>query len=170
MRALRTIGTAALLAAAVYAQASKEPESPNAGFAKLRSLAGDWEGSANHGGLTIPATTSFRLVADGSVIMNDLAPGTPHEMVTMFHMDGKELLATHYCAHHNQPRMRVVPTQDPNVLEFAFKDATNLASEADAHMTRVRFTIADANHHVEEWTATEKGQPTTLRFEFHRKQ
>lgn len=170
MRTLRGLGAVAVVAAAVYAQATSASKPQNAGFAQLQSLVGDWEGSAVHGGQRIPAASTFRTVADGSVILDDLAPGTPHEMVTMFHMDGNALLATHYCSHHNQPRLRALPTGDPKVLEFEFQDATNLASPEDAHMTRVKFTIPDANRHVEEWTATEKGQSVTLRFEFHRKQ
>ena len=59
---------------------------------------------------------------------------------------------------------------NPNVLEFVFKDATNLGSPSEPHMTAVKFTIVDSNHHTEEWTATENGQAVTVRFEFHRKQ
>jgi hypothetical protein len=54
----------------------------------------EWEGKTNEGGQE--RTTSFRLVSDGSVVMNVFAAGTPHEMITMFHMDGSDLLATHY--------------------------------------------------------------------------
>ena len=169
MTRLQILGSAVLLVAAVSGQRATAAESSNAGFAKLRSLAGEWEGSAEFGGKPMPATTSFRLVSDGSVILDDLGPGTPHEMVTMFHLDGNDLLATHYCSHHNQPRMRAIPSQDPNVLQFDFKDATNLASAAAPHMTRVKFIILDGNHHVEEWTATTNGQASTVRFDFHRK-
>jgi hypothetical protein len=170
MRTLRILGAVTILALTVQAQQAKaEPQ--NAGFAKLQSLVGNWEGTALHDGQPMPTTTSsFRLVSDGSVIMSELAAGTPHEMITMFNMDGKNLLATHYCAYHNQPRLQAAPGQDPNVIEFTFKDATNLASPSDPHMTRVKFTLVDPNHHVEEWTATENGKPVTMRFEFHRKQ
>ena len=161
---------AALLLPAANAQPAKGPEAIDARFAKLRSLTGEWEASAGHDGKALPVTTSFKLVADGSAMLDDLAPGTPHEMVTMFHMDGKDLLATHYCAHHNQPRLRAVEASNPSVLEFVFKDATNLGSPSELHMTAVKFTIVDANHHTEEWTAMENGQPVTMRFEFHRKQ
>ena len=157
-----------LLAATVSAQSPKS-ESINEGFAKLQSLVGDWDGTMVHNGAELPTSTSFRLVADGSAVMDDLAPGTPHEMITMFHMDGTDLLATHYCSHHNQPRLRAVKTSNPNVVEFAFKDATNLASPADPHMTAVKFTLVDSNHHIEEWTATQNDVPVTLRFDFHRK-
>ena len=169
MRTRIMLAAATLLAAALGGQTVKGPNAIHAGFAKLQSLSGEWEGSAVHDGQAMPATTVFRLVADGSVILNDLAPGTPHEMVTMFHMDGNDLLATHYCSHHNQPRLRALPAADPNVLQFAFKDATNLGDPAELHMTAVKFTIADSNHHIEEWTATENGQPVTVRFEFHRR-
>jgi hypothetical protein len=132
-------------------------------------LAGDWEGSAVHQGQNLSTTASFRVVADGSAVMHDLAPGTPHEMITMFHMNGKDLLATHYCSRHNQPRLRAVPSSDPKVLAFAFQDATNLASPSEGHMTELKLTVVDADHHIEEWTAVENGNPVTLRFDFHRK-
>jgi hypothetical protein len=140
-----------------------------AGFENLKSLAGEWEGTANEGGKEIPVNTSFRLVSDGSALLNDLMGGTPHEMVTMFHMDGSELMATHYCAAHNQPRFLMVPTSDPHVIDFEFKDATNLASPSAPHMIQVRFTFVNANHHIEDWTFLANGQKSTRRFDFHRK-
>jgi len=108
-------------------------------------------------------------VSDNSVLMDVLAPGTPHEMVTMFHMDGSDLLATHYCAAHNQPRFLFMSTSEPNVVAFEFKDATNLSSPAAPHMVSVKFTLLDPNHHVEDWTFFANGQTTTRRFDFHRK-
>jgi hypothetical protein len=104
------------------------PTTAGATFEKLKSLVGEWEGSFKEGGQQIPATTSFRLVSDGSALMNVLGAGTPHEMVTMIHLDNGDLLATHYCAAHNQPRFRLVPSSEPNVVTFEFKDATNLPS------------------------------------------
>lgn len=101
--------------------------------------------------------------------MNDLMSGTPHEMVTMFHLDGGELMATHYCAAHNQPRFIMAPSSDTRILEFKFKDATNLSSSAAPHMVGVKFTLVDANHHIEDWTLLANGQKSTRRFEFHRK-
>jgi len=109
------------------------------------------------------------VVSDGSVLMNVLASGTPHEMVTMFHMDGGDLLATHYCAAHNQPRFRMAAPSDANVVAFEFKDATNLSSPDAPHMVGVKFTLLDADHHLEDWTFLANGQANTRRFDFHRK-
>ncbi len=169
MKSLKVFLAVAVFAVLGLAQQPNPTGQPAAAFDKLKSLAGEWEGLANEGGKQIPTRTTFRLVSDGSALMNLLAPGTPHEMITMFHMDGADLLATHYCAAHNQPRFRLVPGADPNVVAFEFKDATNLSSPAAAHMDRVKFTILDANHHVEEWTFLANGQTTTRRFDFHRK-
>jgi len=92
----------------VLAQATnpaKRPTAAGASFDKLKSLVGQWEGTMDEGGKKMPATTSFRLVSDGSAVMNMLGEGTQYEMVTMFHMDNSDLLATHYCGAHNQPRL-----------------------------------------------------------------
>lgn len=103
---------------------------------------------------------TFLLVSGGSVLMSDLAPGMPHEMITKFHRDGEDLLATHYCLMGNQPRMRAVASVQPNVVAFEFKDAKNLPDPAVAHMGGVKFTFVDYNHHVEEWTVVANGRTT----------
>ena len=148
---------------------AKRPTTAGASFDKLKSLVGEWEGNMKEGGQQHPATSSFRVVSDGSALMSVLGAGTRYEMVAMFHMDNSDLLATHYCAGHNQPRFRFVPSSEPNVVTFVFKDATNLASPSAPHMVGVKITFVDANHHFEDWTYFEKGQESTSRFEFHRK-
>ena len=144
--------------------------SPAKSFDKLKSLDGEWEGNMNEGGKQMPATTSFRVVSGGSAILNVLGAGTPHEMVTMFHMDNSDLLATHYCAAQNQPRFRMVPSSEPNAINFDFKDATNLSSPTAPHMVGVKIVFVDATHHYADWTFLDnKGQKSTSRFEFRRK-
>ena len=142
---------------------------PAAGFDRLKSLAGEWKGIMHEGGKPLPATTSYRIVSGGSVVMNVLGAGTQYEMITMFHMDNRALMATHYCAGHNQPRFLLVPSSEPNVLQFEFKDVTNLPTPAAPHMVGLKITFVDANHHFQDWTYLEKGQESTSRFEFHRK-
>jgi len=172
MRSVKTLVAVALFANLVLAQQPNPPGqsgSAGASFDKLKALVGEWEGNMNEGGKENRTTTSFRLVSDNSALMNVLGAGTPHEMVTMFHMDGKDLLATHYCAAHNQPRFRFVTSSDPTVITFKFKDATNLSSPSAPHMVGVKFTILDPNHHYEDWTFFSEGKTSTTRFDFHRK-
>jgi len=172
MKTASVLITALVFAGAVLAQSTNpagQPGTAGASFEKLKSLVGEWEGSMNEGGKQSPATTSYRLVSGGSALMNFLGAGTPYEMVTMFHLDNSDLLVTHYCAAHNQPRFRMVPSSDPNVVTFVFKDATNLSSPSAPHMVGLKITFVDANHHYQDWTYSEKGQESISRFEFHRK-
>ena len=163
---LLAFGSAALLLAAEEKQ-SKIAPSP--AYDKMKTLVGAWEGTANEGGKQMPVSTRFQLVAGSSVLADWLGEGTPHEMVTMFHMDGNDLMATHYCAAHNQPRMVLMTGDDPNRLVFKFKDGTNIQANA-GHMQQVAFIFDGANHHVEEWTYLQNGKEGTTRFDFRRKQ
>ncbi len=123
-------------------------------FERLRSLAGRWEGTSPEG--TVVST--FQVTADGSAVMNMLAPGTQYEMLTVFHPDGDNIMGTHYCAAHNQPRLVATPSKDPKVLTFKFKDATNLSSPNDTHIEGLVITFTDADHHTQEWTSRENGK------------
>jgi hypothetical protein len=143
------------------------PAVTNPAWAKVMTLAGNWEGTANEQGKQMPAKTTFRMVSAGSVLMNILGEGTPHEMVTMFHMDLKDLLATHYCSAQNQPRMKAGPLTAANQVSFEFKDGTNIGPN-DGHMQRLVVTFVDADHHNEDWTFLDKGKESTGHFEFHR--
>jgi hypothetical protein len=125
------------------------PQTPE--WQKLKTLVGQWEGFIEQDGKQMPAKVEVRLTGDGSAIMHVMDKDGPHEMVTMIHPDGKRLLATHYCAAHNQPRMALVPAKAPNQVAFEFVDGTNIAP-GDGHMRGVVFTLTDADHHEEAWT------------------
>jgi hypothetical protein len=106
------------------------------------------------------------MTGDGSAIMHVMDKGGPHEMVTMIHPDGKRLLATHYCAAHNQPRMALVPSAAANQVAFSFVDGTNIGP-GEEHMRSVVFTFVDADHHEEAWTSS--GSPKASVFKYTRK-
>lgn len=136
-------------------------------FERLKTLVGRWEGTSPEG--TVVST--FRMTADGSAIMNFLFPDTPKEMLTVFHPDGANIMATHYCAMHNQPRIVAEPSSDPKVLSFKFKDVTNLTSAKEGHIEGLVITFTDADHHTEAWIARdEQGKLATLTMQLARKQ
>ncbi len=130
---------------------------------KLKSLVGEWDGVVEQGGKQVPTKAEVRMTGDDSAIMHVLGRGTPHEMVTMIHPDGKRLLATHYCAAHNQPRMALVPSKKPNEVGFEFVDGTNIGP-GEGHMKSLVITFVDANHHDEAWTDSSSAQPAVFRF------
>jgi hypothetical protein len=145
------------------------PVPQTAEWQKLRSLVGQWEGWVEEGGKKAETRVEVRMTGDGSAVMYVLDRNTPHEMVTMFHPDGTRLLATHYCAVHNQPRMALVPAPAPNQIAFDFVDGTNIAP-GDGHMQRLVITFQDADHHDEAWSYLAKGSagPPSV-FHFTRK-
>ena len=130
---------------------------------QLLALVGSWEGTMVEDGKSIPATAEVRMTGDGSAIMHVLGPGTPYEMVTMIHPDGKRLLATHYCAAHNQPRMAMVQSGAPNKVAFSFVDGTNIGP-GEEHMKGVAFTFIDADHREEAWTSSGSAKPAIFTF------
>lgn len=161
--------TLLVMVMAAFAAETKSAIAPNAAFEKMKSLTGSWVGTMIEGGQTFPASSRFQMVSDGSAVMGWLAEGSPYEMVTIFHMDGEDLMATHYCAAHNQPRFVAVPGGDRDRVVFKFKDGTNIGPH-DGHMQEVTFIFQGPNQHVEEWSSVdEHGKVTTGRFEFKRK-
>jgi hypothetical protein len=133
-------------------------------FDELKKLVGKWEGTMEGG---MKATAEFRMTGGGSAIMQILGKDSPYEMVTMFTMEGDRVLATHYCAAHNQPRMESASGAAGNTLEFKYLDGTNVHPD-DVHMENVKMTIQDADHHTEVWTSNNKGRMEPGEFVFHR--
>ncbi|HYE24810.1 MAG TPA: hypothetical protein VEG32_06375 [Clostridia bacterium] len=157
---------------ATGALGGEEPSKPSSvkstpAWEKLKALSGSWEGFATFGDQKVPSKTSFRVVSDGSAIMNMLDEGGAHEMVTMIHPDRDDLLVTHYCGAHNQPRMKAVSTDGGNSVAFEFKDGTNIGPN-DGHMQKVVFTFDGPDRHTQDWTFTDKGKQSTGHFEFRR--
>lgn len=166
--AFTTVLFVALLAVAAMAQdkdaamkTSVVPHTPE--WQKLLALVGSWEGTMQEAGQTMPATAEVRMTGDGSAIMHVLGRDTPYEMVTMIHPDGKRILATHYCAAHNQPRMALVPSGAPNKVAFTFVDGTNIGP-GETHMKGVVFTFVDADHHEEAWSSSGGGAAAVFKF------
>jgi hypothetical protein len=136
---------------------------------QIKSLAGSWDGVVEFDGKKAPPTVELRVTGDGSAVMHLMDRDTPHEMITMFHPDGDRLLATHYCAEHNQPRMALVRSGVPNEIAFEFVDGTNI-QPGDSHMRRIVLTIKDADHHDETWVSLVNGKETPpLTFSYTRR-
>ena len=159
------VTTFTLLAAlAAFAQSGGQKS-----FDTMKSLAGNWEGKNTMG---VTAQVSFRLTANGSVLMSEIQnpmQGHAEDMVSMIHMDGDRLLLTHYCPTGNQPRMQASASPDGKSITFDFVDATNLASRDAGHMQSVVFTFIDANHHLEEWHYADHGKTQVMRFDLQKK-
>lgn len=106
-----------------------------------------------------PVTVTYALTSGGTALIETLMPGTPHEMVSVYHKDGKTLSMTHYCALGNQPHMKLKKS-DGKVMTFEMKKPLGISSTKEMHMHAVTLTLVDADTLKQEWLSYDKGKPT----------
>jgi len=137
-------------------EAKKEVDA-KAAFDKLKGLAGEWKcdaGMDEHKGHDSdkPLKVVYRVTANGSALMETLFPGTDHEMVTMYTLDGDDLRLTHYCMMKNQPHLKLdKAASKPDALVFAFDGGTNLDPDKDQHMHSGRIYFRGDKRVESEW-------------------
>lgn len=136
-------------------------------FDRLKALEGTWTGMPEGSGAEAEAeaeasgdvTHVFQVSASGTVVMETMNPGSEFEMINMYHLDGDDLVLTHYCAGGNQPRMRwVAEKSDDDEIVFDFDGATNL-EPGGGHIHDARIAFADDGSLDSVWTAWNEGQP-----------
>jgi hypothetical protein len=120
-------------------------------FDNMKKLVGDWVAVKDDGTPDDTVVSSYKLIAAKSVLHETLFPGKPHEMVSVYHMDGPDLICTHYCAMGNQPRLKLQTGNDPKVLVFKSVSIGNSKSMNDAHMGFATITLTDDNHFTADW-------------------
>jgi len=174
---MRTIRFSLLTAAAIvlaaaigiagdeHAGHTKAAGPANPAWESMKTLQGEWDGTYD-GKVATQAT--YRLVSNGTTLMETLTSPDHTDMVTMYHRDGARIAMTHYCSEDNQPRMRS-DAKDPKRIAFRYVDATNLSSPDASRMTGLVVTVKDADHFTQDWTHTQGSQSTTSTFTFTRK-
>jgi hypothetical protein len=137
-----------------------------AAYSRLSSLAGEWEADTNMG----KAHVTYELIAGGTALSERDTMEHMPPMQTVYYLDGKRLLLTHYCMAGNQPRMQATAFHpETGELKFSFLDATNLAAPSDGHMHSATLRLVDSDHLVSEWDFYEDGQKkSTESFQFVR--
>ena len=164
------LNAAIVIAAAVLAGDEAPPGFDATGTAlePMTRLVGYWTTPDNDNDGKPDATVKYFRTSNGSAVVEMLFPGTEHEMVTMYNLDGEALVMTHYCALGNQPRL-VGRQVKPNVIEFTFRDGMNMDSSKDMYMGAMTLTIKDDDHMTQAWRSFNAGEPMgEMVFEFTR--
>jgi hypothetical protein len=158
MNAMAAVLAAALAAGAAGSDTKAKSEARTS-LERLKQLAGEWRGTVAEDGS--PMAVTYEVTSGGTAVLERLFPGTPHEMLTLYHLDGDDLVLTHYCASGNQPRMRLVRSAGTDPLELAFDYAggSNIDPATDAHMHSARMWIRGADRLESEWAMFGKGKP-----------
>src|SRR6185436_18224606 len=125
------LAVAVVLSFAALAEEPAKSEATTA-FDKLKQLDGTWTGAVGKPDGE-KAKIIYKITAGGSVVMETLFPETDHEMISMYHLENGELIATHYCAMGNQPRMKLSKAT-PSEMTFDFVGGVGIDPEKSAHI------------------------------------
>jgi len=132
-----------------------------AAFERLKKLEGKWLGRSTKGWAE-PIT--FKTIAQGSVVHESSFESQPNEaMATMYYLDGKRLLLTHYCVSKTQPRLQATAFDEGGrKVTFTFLDGTNLPSRDKGHMDKAVYNFLDDDHFMVRWTWFQDGKEQWL--------
>jgi hypothetical protein len=160
MKPIRITLILLLLVPCVFAQSDAQKA-----LDKFKSMVGTWEGKTPKGA---PVEDIYSLTAGGTTVMEENKMAG-EDMLSLFYVNGSDLMMTHFCPSNNQPRMKATISPDLKTVSFDFLDATNLPNPQAGHMHHAIYVFSDPDHYSEEWTWLEAGKSTTFHFNMHRK-
>lgn len=139
-------------------QGKKDTDPMTKAFEQLKKLTGKWEVVNGDKELPEKAYITYRLIGNGTTIIEDMFPGTKMEMISMYHRDGKDLVMTHYCAAGNQPRFKARIDGKTGDLIFDFAGGYNLDTTKDMHVHSGRIHFEGDNAITSEWDFWSNGK------------
>jgi hypothetical protein len=164
-----------LLSAAALLTSGATPHDPaantqsnaQAAFQQFAPLVGEWTGAQDGQ----PVKVIYAMTGNGSAFMETLVPVNlpAATMITMFTVNGDRLIATHYCAARNQPKMIADHSSDLSKgVTFRLTSITGMKSPADWHNTGLTFVVDDPNHITQHWTYAYQGKSGENTFHYTR--
>jgi hypothetical protein len=124
----------------------------------------DWE---NRKG---PMNARYYLTGNGTAVVEDLILDGNANMTTVYHLDGADLRATHYCAAGNQPRLEATSTDSDNkVVKFHMVDITNLPNPQAGHVRDLELRLTSASQITILFIFVGSGEESVERIELARK-
>lgn len=159
LAALAALAGTALAAPAPPAAGSK---ATSAAFERFKGLAGEWV-AAEDGEMMRKGdlVARYAVTAGGSALLETIFPGSEHEMVTVYHADGNDLVLTHYCMEGNQPRMRARNAAGPR-FDFQFDGGANIDPRRDRHMHQASLELLGDDEIRSEWTELAGTEPVLV--------
>ena len=140
-------------------------------FAKLKKLAGDWTHKEDKSGKEM-VMLRYRVISGGTAVEEEMMPGSPEGMTSIYHLDNGNLVMTHYCSLGNQPHLRATQASTTSKMEFECAGGGgNMKSENDMHIHHLVITFLSDEHFTQEWSANKDGKQVGAadKFEAYRK-
>lgn len=152
-----------LIAAAINAKtpSNSSEVQASAAFARLKTLAGEWQSVGPKGEVS---RISVQVISGGSAVMetfsSDMLPPNSGNMVTIYYIDGGDLVLTHYCIAHNQPHLRATRYEaQTGELDFDFVNGGNISTGNEGHMHSMKMRFIDDRHYSGEWEFMQDKSP-----------
>ena len=133
------------------------PYTGSVDFERLKGLAGTWQGVTVMQGKQEPVQIEYRVTSAGSTVVETMFPGTPKEMISVYHdQDGKPGL-THYCAMKNRPNLAMHASNEDRI-HFKFTASDSVNPEKDAHMHELIIHFIDKDMIEQDWVMYRDGK------------
>ena len=158
--AIVIVSTAAFAQSANNASGSASSASAAAvaGLEKLKALQGDWIDVDGIFGTKGVVAVTYRVTGGGTTVVETFPLDTPQEMVTVYHIDGNDLVLTHYCTGGTQPRMRSRGLSG-NAIAFDFDGGANIDPAKTSHMHSAKLEFVSADEVRATWHSWANGKP-----------
>ncbi len=114
-------------------------------FSQMKSLVGVWE---KEGAINPQFNISFELTANDTALIETWNYKGKKHSLTLYHLNGKNLMATHYCPQGNQPRLHLSNDSTLNSISFRYIDATNLESLENSHQHSLGFELYESSDKI----------------------
>lgn len=157
--------TAVAALVTMTATASPRPTEGDAArslFERFKAIEGSWQTTSTAGWNEV---STFEVIARGSVVMGitTFRDAPDRKMVTMYYLDGDELVAVHYCEARNQPFL-VASKLDAEAGEvtFNFRDGGNIPTRDRGHMDQAVYRFVDGHRFSSRWTWYQDGEEQWL--------
>jgi hypothetical protein len=159
-----------VVASPALAHEHPTPSIPKELDTMTKELVGTWEGMSKMGGdKEMPVSVVYEVTSGGTAITERLFPGTPHEMISVYHKDGDTVSMTHFCAFGNAPQMKLKKF-DGKVMAFEMTKPMGISSMKEPHMHAVTLTLTDHDSLQHEWVNYMNGKKAEVSvFNFKRK-
>jgi hypothetical protein len=154
---LTILSCALVTSRVIAAEPSPQPTVGDQLFEKVMSLIGTWDAPLGEKVMT----DTFKPFAFGTAVLGEEWLDGVQITSTIFYVVNGELRADHYCDYKNQPRYTAVPSVDANVLDFQFREATNLDTHP-VHFHGTQWHLVDATHLVQDWFVMGGKKPVSL--------
>ncbi len=123
---------------------------------RIKTLAGTWTGSVDHGSGPEPVTIVYRVTGGGSAVVETFNPDTPMEMVTVYHDRSGKLEMTHYCMLGNQPHMKMTESSDKSV-SLKLADQTGVGDDK-MYMSALTIEFQSDKKITQHWSMNMNGK------------